>query len=686
MYGLIASCFFALGCGSDPLDPPAVADVPDAEVSAPDVLPAAGPVVAIPGNAVGMRFQASDFYAAPFPSDHRNGATGFPNPHSVQLVDRIAALVGDEVGFGTTSGIFFTLDDTPGPLPGLHASVQDDSPVFLVSIDPSALDYGTRYPITLNFQEDGGPFGAKRLLTLLPLQGVPLRPSTTYAAVILRSLGDAKGEPLGVSLPMVTLARGEAPVGLGEPALGRYLDALANLEILGADRHAISGLAVFTTGDPHAGLSQLVDTVRALPTPKLDAPVSAKEVFDDFCVFEGTVPMPIYQAGEPPFTSEGGGWTFDAAGQPIAQGTETARIVVTIPRTPMPPQGFPTAVFIRTGGGGDRPLVDRGRRAEPGGGAIEPGTGPALYFARAGWAGVSVDGPHGGLRNITQDDEQFLMFNVTNPAALRDNVRQSALELVLLADILDTLSISAGSCDGAGDAELVLDASGMTLMGHSMGATIAPAVLAFEPRYRASILSGSGGSWIENLVHKQSPIEVKPFAEAILGYPGLGREIHPHDPVLSLLQWAGEAADSAVYGPLIIDRPRVGKPRHVLMLQGIVDTYILPPIANATPLSIGLDLAGPSLDKDHPDLASYATLASVLPLVGRQQQSLPAIQNRDPATAIVVQHAEDGVEDGHEVAFQTEAAKHQYRCFLESLLKGAPRVPVAAPSAFDPCE
>ena len=44
-------------------------------------------------------------------------------------------------------------------------------------------------------------------------------------------------------------------------------------------------------------------------------------------------------------------------------------------------------------------------------------------------------------------------------------------------------------------------------------------------------------------------------------------------------------------------------------------------------------------------------------------------------TAIVAQHASDGIEDGHEIAFQTEGAKHQYRCFLASWLeRGVPTV------------
>jgi hypothetical protein len=51
----------------------------------------------------------------------------------------------------------------------------------------------------------------------------------------------------------------------------------------------------------------------------------------------------------------------------------------------------------------------------------------------------------------------------------------------------------------------------------------------------------------------------------------------------------------------------------------------------------------------------------------------------------VVQHVEDGIEDGHEAAFQTEPPKHQYRCFLKSFAEGVPRVP-AGGEAGAPCE
>src|SRR5205807_10298026 len=106
----------------------------------------------------------------------------------------------------------------------------------------------------------------------------------------------------------------------------------------------------------------------------------------------------------------------------------------------------------------------------------------------------------------------------------------------------------------------------------------------------------------------------------------------------------------------------------------IVDHYIMPGIANATSLSLGLDLAGAALDEGAAELASTTHLRDLLPLSGGAQIALPASGNRAGLTAVVVQHPEDGIEDGHEVAFQTEAPQHQYRCFLQSFAKGTPKV------------
>jgi hypothetical protein len=651
-----------------------------------------------PGTLVRMEMGGGpDFYAAPFPSEHRRAASGaidlegFPNPGRIPLVDRmLRILAGDADGFGTTSGVFFSLTGPidPSSLPGVHESLDPGAPVALIGVDPQAPDFGRRYPIHVGFEADGGPFGAPHLLSLLPYQGVPLRPGTLYAAVVRRSVRDASGEPLGAAPAIGELAAGLTPAGMSEASAKQYRVALELLRTLGVAAGDLAGLAVLRTGHPAAGLGGFVEHALAQPIPAPAAPFEPAEVFGDFCVYRTTIAMPTYQTGAPPFDHDGGDWAVDAEGRPLVQGAETASFVVTLPRAPMPARGFPVVVFSRTGAGGDRPLVDRGARATRGGPPIAPGTGPAMELSQVGFAGSSIDGPHGGLRNVSGRDEQFLVFNVGNPLALRDNVRQSALELVLQAHILESVSIDASACPGlttpdGGPARF--DASTMAAFGHSMGASIVPLAVAYEPRLRGAILSGAGSSYIENIVHKQKPIPTKGLAELLLEYTSIGRELTELDPVMSVLQWAAEPADAQVYARSILREPEGGAVHHVLMVEGVVDRYILPPIANATVLSLGLDLAGPELDATPSELAPFTPLATVLDLAGRRAIDFPAQGNIEHeggarSTAVVVQHPEDGVEDGHEAVFQRAEPKRQYRSFLQGLANGQPVVPGGASS------
>ncbi len=654
------------------------------------------PVAAQPGTTLGLDFTRSrGLYDAPFPCESLRRQDGgvdvsrLPNPTNKLFVRQVQdVLHRDARGFGTTSGVFFRATGPldPARLPGLHDTVGAQAPVFLVDVDARSPDLGRRYPVRVAYAPDGGPHGDAHLLSLIPLQGVPLREGTLHAAVVLRALGDAAGAPLGVPQALADLANGAAPPGLVPPALDRYREALGALARQGVSPHDVAGLAVFETDRPTAAFEAFCAHALARPLPAPQTPLRRVDEFPGYVLLESTLRLPVYQHGRAPFLTDGGGWRTDAQGAPALAGEETARLLVTIPRAPMPPGGFPVVVVVRTGfGNGPRGFVDRGRHPTPGGGA-PAGSGPAAELAAAGFAAVCVDGPHGGLRNASGLDEQVLMFNPANPEAMRDNVRQSALEVVLVGALLDRLAIDPAECPGTtvpAGAPVRLDAGTAALFGHSMGATIAPLALALQPRFRAAILSGAGGSWLENVLHKATPVAVRPAAELILGYPQLGRRLTEHDPVLSLLQWAGEGADPPVFARLATHDPRHGDPRHVLMLQGVADTYIPPPVANALSLAFGLDLAGPSLDAVHPLHRTFKPLRALLGLAGRRELALPAGANaqgpspgRAPFTAIVCQHPEDGLEDGHEVVFQTDAPKRQYRAFLRDLAAGrVPQVP-----------
>lgn len=628
--------------------------------------------------AVKMDFTRADgFYDAPFPSlelrgeDDRIDVSGFPRSPGARIIDQALALLArDANGFGLTSGVFFALTGSVDvdQLPSVEQSVSPQAPVFLISVAD-----GLPAPVQVDFAPDGGPFGAPNLLSLVPYQGLPLKPRTAYAAVVCTDLLDNTGLRVQVSPVVADLAVGRVPLGLSDAQAAEYRTAYT----VASRRCTVAGLAAFTTGAPVE--VQAAFTAHALSRPlPVPGEFVMEEVFDEYCVYRSTVDMPDYQQGIPPYSNVGGDWRVDTEGRPLPAREQTASLFVTIPRAPMPDAGFPTMVLVRGGAGGDRPLVDRGVNAAPGGPAVAAGSGPALEFARVGYAGVQVDGPLGGLRNTTQGDEQFLVFNVFNLAALRDNVRQSALELVVLSHVLDALEFDTDACPGA-PPQVRFDPEIRGLMGHSTGATIAPLAMALDPHYRAVVLSGAGGSYIENVLHKRKPIPILPAALLLLRYGD--RALTGSDPALNLVQWALEPSDPPVYADYIIRNLEYrATPAHVLMLQGIVDNYILPNIANATSLSLGLDLAGPALDDPNdPDLIGQTPLLSVLPLAGRRQLSYPVTCNVEAhatcVTAVVVQHAGDGIEDGHETVFQTEPPKVQYRAFLESLLDGVPIVP-----------
>jgi hypothetical protein len=643
-----------------------------------------------------MDFAAQgSFYAAPFPSDARNGSAGvadFPNPSGNNLVDRLLAMLAtDAGGFGLTTGIFFQLSapidgtslDSTGP-----SDVSATGPIGLIGIDPTSPDYLHRYPVSTRFLADAGPYGSPNLLAVLPLQGAPLRPSTRYAAFVMTQI---PGATLGVPAAMSQLVAGQRPDGLGDTGFATYQAAIKALQAASIDVAQVAGLAAFTTGAPDAAIEKVITAMEAAAPPVPAGPWMPNEVFNTYCVYSTTIPMPEYQGGVPPYTDDGGAWVYDASGNPVLQRMELANFYVTIPRSVMPPAGYPVVVLSRTGAGGNRPLVDRGTQGTNGGPPLEPGTGPALFYAGAGYAGSEIDGPLGGLRNTTNSDEDFTIFNVGNPAAMRDNIRQSAAELALQAHLLENISIDVTGCPGAvapGNMA-TFDMGTMALMGHSMGSTILPLTLAYEPRYRVGLLSGAGGSWIENILYKQLPLPLLGIAEVLIGIAGSGYTLTEQDPLLTLFQWTVEAADPPIYSRRITLEPQDGPPRNVLMMQGIVDHYIMPPIADATSLSLGLDLAGVELDNGPAEIHGLDPVGPLLPLSGRSQIALPVTSNQKLSTgtiftAVVTQHPSDGIEDGHEVVFQTDVPKHEYRCFLLSLLTGVPKVPVPG-AAFDPC-
>jgi hypothetical protein len=582
-----------------------------------------------------MFFDRPDFFAAPFPSDDLRTDGGvdlsrFPNPANAVLVEDLRALLQrDARGFARTGGVFFSLT---GPVDAAQLRAQLVVPGSTSSV-----------PLDVTFDADAGPLGASNQVALLPTTGVTLSPSTTYAAVLSTS-------GLVASTEMQQLAQGTRPAGMPPAAFAEYERALDQLADAGTARAEIAGIAVFTTDDPTAGLSAAASTFLNRPHLTPAAPLVQNETFPGFCVFSSTVAVPDALALD-------GGWRFDA-GTLVTQRLETARLVVTVPRSAMPAQGYPITAFVRAGGGADRPLVDRGTEAMPGGPALAAGTGPARYLAEVGLAGASVDGPFGGARNFFGANERYLVLNWASPGQLRDNLRESAIELVMWIDLLGDLTVDASGCPGAAPTAR-FDRSHVTLMGHDYGASIAVLAAAVEPRFQSLAIDGPLAGWVSVVTTAQEPVPVDPLIAILLGDPS--RIPTAHDPALTLYGWALEPADPLLFAPA------AGAARSVLLQQGVPDGYTPPPVTDALAVSMPLDWTAPTL---LPPPAGAATLA------------LPITANRNGQTHVVAQYPYDAIEDGHQVVFQLDAPKHRYKCFLSA--SGAPVVTDAG-AADDPC-
>lgn len=616
------------------------------------------------GSPFAMAVQGrKSLWDGPFPSEElKADPRPWPNPDGNALVDQLLALTVQapvvDREFAHAGAVFLPAGAAVDPksLPTLAQSVNADAAVYLVD-----LGSGQRHPVQVSFLTDGGPLGTANLLALLPLQGVPLKPLTDYAAVITSKLAYTDGRHPAPSPTLAALVAGNSAHPYAQ-ALAKYPDALASPDVV--------AFAYFRTGNAANDMRPVLEEAR-IQHPAVLPPTAPTltDVFPTYCVFASTVQVPVYQHGSPPYAEVGGAWQRGADGHYLFDHAEAARIWFTVPRQSAPVSGFPTVYFIGTGAGGERGLVDRGVcSTEAFTVADVPGSGPALEFARVGWAGVQIDGTLLGIRNTTGGNEDFLLFNVFNPAALRDNIRQSALEIALLPEALGTYTFDTSSCPGA-PATFQMHPQHLALMGHSMGSSIAPLVLAAQPKFQAAILSGAGGSYIDNVMDKLLPLPVKGVAAALLGYDIHGRELTRFDPALTLFQWAVELADSPPYGAM--------NGAHILMLQGIVDHYILPSIAQATSLSMGLDLVGVDLAAQHTELEAMQQphLSQMLPLVGGKVLPFPVAGNgKDGRTRVVVHNPGDGMEDGHEVNFQTARPKSQYRCFLADLAAG--KVPV----------
>ena len=624
------------------------------------------------------------FFAFPTPSDlrvdeaGRPNLSGYPHPPAHGLVKQLVRVGADRRGFPVVPVAYF---DFEAPIahrdPDRVVQADKDAPLLLVDLQEAKL-----LPlIASTLGRDR--YARGNVLALAPRPGIVLAGGRRYAFVVSRRAGDERGTLLGVPLALEQLKAGQTPDGrYGAAAKSLYEPLWPLLRQLGVDLADVAAATVFTTGDPVADLAELTDQVVSrhrieLTGLKLDP---SDGDHPRYCELLGTVRYPQFQRGKPPYNTEGL-FSFDReSGALRKQGEEIAPVVVTIPKAPMPAGGYPLLVFMHGSGGVSAQVVDRGPRVD---GQEIAGEGPAHVVAAFGIGAAASALPLNPERLPGAKKDAYLNF--ANLGAYRDTHRQGVIEARLFIDAMLRLEIAPDSLAGcagpslpAGEHVYRFSRERLALMGQSMGGGYANMTAAVEPRVGAVVPTGAGGLWSYFVVRSQQ------VPNALLN-PLLqtSQPLSLLHPAIHALQLAWEPVDPILYAARLSRWPLPGHhPRNVYQPVGLDDSYFPTEIMDAMALAYGNEQAGVEI---------WPTMQQALQLSGRAgivdypvEHNLTAEGQR--YTGVVVQFADKKGNDTHAIAFNFEAVKHQYGCFLASYFaRGKAKLPAPAPLGT-PCD
>jgi dienelactone hydrolase len=553
--------------------------------------------------------------------------------HLTRATDVFAAAFSGLDGFGLTTGAMFRIDGTtaldsdppitvdPATLPNTaEQSLAATASAFIVDLDPSLDAAHARIPCTAGYQV------AFDTIAVVPERAV-LAPGRRYAVVLTDRIRATSGNLALAASPQFAAIR-DASNGARDDAAGMLygnaVDRVVQIMGSGFDRSRIVATAVFTTQTTPRQLRVARDAIVAggastspnlstsatesMPfhvarfgasehpgwTATLDAwlgtplrnngtdvpgfPVSGETdrgiAHDQIgAVVTGTFIAPDYRDATNHLQ-------LDASGAPLAQ-RPNLRIPVTLalPRGSMPASGFPVVMFGHGLGGQRREML-----------AI------ANELARVGIATAAIDHATFGQRSSATDETSIeggsyrgpdglgdspnypvadFFGGLTNITAFRDNIRQTALDLVQLRRLLanPALDLSFVADEYGGTAPRI-DGSHVGYVGNSLGGIIGTVFAATEPEANPFVLNVAGGAFLTRLV-ADAPSQadlVNQVTRIIFGAPN-DAVLDRFHPISNLIQMIVDGADPAAYAATIT-RPSTGRPHDVWLVEALWDDTV----------------------------------------------------------------------------------------------------------------
>lgn len=592
----------------------------------------------LPEGGVPAVLEGEGFWDRPFPSDSRTvdghpDVSGFPGEGTVPIFAAYLGAMPVLDGFGTNSPIYVRFAEPPDRevLPTPEGSIEADSPLLLLDVDPRSPHRGEAVPVSWELYDSADAYTAPNLLSVAPLRGFPLRAATRYALVLRPPLA----------------ALGVMPEGWeDDPA---WADVVGTLRVRDIPAEHVGAATVFTTQDPVGELARIAWSIQSgrIGRPAWEPEVTLRETVGDCLVVEGHVTVPIWQAGERPYREEGGGFVFDADGRPEVQGWERVAFALTVPDDEAPAAGWPVVLYSHGTGGDHLTFTD------------SDGEGPAL--CRRGIATFGIAQPLHDDRATPDTSASLDTFNFANPVAGRTSFRQGAADQIWLAA---RLREAAGfRLDGRA---IPVDPERLAFFGHSQGAMVGALGASWLGNDVVAVgLSEAGGGTADSALLKVDPIAIEPLLASAVGVEA--GTLTTHHPVLALVQMLSEATDPLNYaGAWYAEEPPWrASPVPVFLTEGLQDTYTPPLTIESLATAAHLPVVG----------TMYAEPLG-FELRGLGAHALPAADNvvgwdGEALTAGLAQFPDQG----HFAIYYDRDAQDLYKDFLETALAGAPELP-----------
>lgn len=585
--------------------------------------------------------------SAPFPTDalregdHLGTLTGLD-----KLVERnghvVAAHLAGLDGFGLRPLVEF-------PITG--------------AIDPETLagnaivlELESRREVAMQWRFDA----ARNVIQGRPVSGELLREGTAHVAFLTTGVLDAGGAPL-------------APSGALDDLDGhaRWRTTAAALKSI--DRDDIAGFTLFTTQNATAPLvaardvlatlapSTLVfpdpgiifnstaelDTVIGTATRATTGPRSGLErwgndnptgIAHDHVGVIGSGVMTSARFRRPDNgTNDAEDETFTNPPSLIA--LEDIPVTFILPNTPMPAAGYPVIIYGH-GLGASRdqllsfaePLTSRGYAVV----GIDMAGHGSRYLATDQLANMNhqlaafsgQNSARDGFGDTTGQVTQFDFFEgFLGVSAVRDSIRQSALDLSRLTQLIRRPDLDLSALAGPGAAVPTLDTTRIAYLGESFGTVVGTVFASIEPNIGLFVLDVPGGGILDTIFPASPEIAAPamPVIEAV--YLNL-LPLDQWNPLIGLMQAVIDGADPLSYAPHVFaDRFTIAgaplPPRSIVAIEVIGDQVLCNAGTDALAQGLELDVLAPSLEIP----SGLAEIAS------------PAAGNRGGHTAVLVQYA-----------------------------------------------